>query len=210
MPELYGKVIGKVYHIKDGDGSNKETGETWIWRMWSFYIGDDKFTYFTSGKKPEPFEGMKVGYLTYKEEDSVSKKDGKTYTNRTIDKFEVSQESPEAPQTRADAPDSIGTHQAPIPTPKRDYHAENLGKCKFGFLKEAFVPWIKNEIKPLEGLAGLEEEAEQFATMSMRILTPKPMDTFKDATDMPDDAKALDLEDAQLPPLDSYEEDIPH
>jgi len=72
---------------------------------------------------------------------------------------------------------------------------DDFQKCKYGFLQQAFVPWVKNEITLSAGLKELEVNAEVFATMSMRILDrpapPEPIDTFKDA---------------DTPPLDAYDE----
>ena len=50
---LANKTIGKAYKGKTGQG------EYGPWIAWNFYIdGDDrKFSYFSGGKKPEPFEG---------------------------------------------------------------------------------------------------------------------------------------------------------
>jgi len=182
--EKYGQTVSKAYHVKDGVG-NDGKGKTWTWRMWNIYLegNDKKFLYFTSGKKPEPFAGMKIGYMKYSEKQEVSKKDGKTYTNYTIDELKVSEE----PVGLSEPPDTIIQNKPQ----GRDFHAESFGKCKFGFLQQAFVPWIKNELEGT-GIEALESMAEEFAEMSMRILQKpdisEPASTAFNTDEIPLDA----------------------
>ncbi len=185
--ELYGQTIGKVYHIKDGEG------EYGVWRMWSFYLDgvkDKRFTYFSGGKKPDPIEGMKIGYMKY-----TTKQDGE-YTNRTIDELKVSQESSE-PQL--DTPQDTSMHRQFPPAPSRDDTV--FGQCKYGFLKEAFVSYLRGKF-PVDYIDTIEETAEEFTVMAMRRLPPEPIDTFKDA---PDGESPFPDEEI---PLDSYERDV--
>jgi len=168
--ELYGQTISKVKHIKDGEGQNKK-GEHWTWKMWSFSLENNNqwFTYFTSGKKPEPFEGMKIGYLKYTE-----KQEGE-YLNRTVDEIKVAEDSPQAP---------VATKQAFTQKKDTDWDAIARGKCKFGFLQQAFVPYLKGELFKVEdedSLHLLEQNAELFADMCMR--------TLSDSTTAPQTAK---------------------
>jgi len=137
--ELYGQTVSKVFHVKDGTGSDGK-GKTWPWRMWSVYLGDNdkKFTYFTSGKKPEPFEGMKIGYLKYTEKQEVSKKDGITYNNYTIDELKVSEESVGLPKP----PDTIIQNKPQ----GRDFEREARGKCLFGFMNSGFTMLLEGNI----------------------------------------------------------------
>ena len=195
MAELYGQIITKIYHVKDGEGQYGK------WRMWSLYLKDNdkKFTYFSGGKKPEPFEGMKIGYLKYTEKQETSKKDGKVYNNYTIDDLKVSEDSPQ-PQTG---------QGVPTKPQGRDFHAENFGKCKFGFLQQAFVPFIKSEICLDSSFGELEKLAETFATMSMRILsnTPSASQTAKELEDTPENApEQEDPFQGDEVPLSAYEE----
>jgi len=82
----------------------------------------------------------------------------------------------------------------------RDFYAENFGKCKFGFLQQAFVPYIKDEVFNGADLLELEEIAEVFAMMSMRILDkPKVSSETKTGGTGIDD---------NMPPLDAYDEEI--
>ena len=187
MAELFGQTVSKTYFIKDGEGQYGK------WRMWSFYLegSDKKFTYFTSGNKPEPFEGMKIGYLKYTE-----KQDGK-YTNYTVDELKVSEE----PVQKSEPPSHVPESQQRTPTqpPKVDWDEIAFKKCKFGFLKEAFVPFIKGEILDNGNLHMLEQEAEIFATMSMRILD-------KDIPDISEPTStAFNTEEV---PLGAYYDDI--
>ena len=71
---LANKTIGKVYKGKTGEGQYGP------WVAWNFYVeGDDrKFSYFSGGKKPEPFEGAFIQMLKY---ETVTK--GK-YTNHNV------------------------------------------------------------------------------------------------------------------------------
>lgn len=202
--ELYGQTVSKVYHKKDGSSTDKE-GKSWDWRLWNIYFDgfDGSFTLFTSGKKPEPFEGMKVAYIKYKEETTVSEKDGKTYTNRTIDEFKLSEESPE-PSTQPVSTSFLAPSQPlPQPQPKKevDWDAIAFKKCKFGFLKEAFVPYIKGEISnfvssSMDDMIELEKMAEEFAKMCMRVISDSPT-----ATQEPSQAKDI-VGDAKEPNVD--------
>jgi len=198
--ELYGQIITKIYHVKDGTGRDKE-GKTWAYRIWNIYFEDNdkKFTYFTSGKKPEPFEGMKIGYLKYTEKQETSKKDGKVYTNYTIDELKVSEDSPQ-PQAG---------QRVQAKTQSTDWDAIARGKCKFGFLQQAFVPYLKGELfKDEEGkLPLLEEAAELFADLCMRWFpgaTTAPQ-TAKEEKDVPE--RASGGPDRDIPPIEAYEEE---
>lgn len=68
------KTITKVYKGKTGEGQYGP------WVAWNFNIeGDDrKFSYFSGGKKPEPFEGAFIAMMKY---ETVTK--GK-YTNHNV------------------------------------------------------------------------------------------------------------------------------
>jgi len=71
---------------------------------------------------------------------------------------------------------------------------DDFQKCKFGFLQQVFVPWIKKEIDNLEAL---EDHAELFATMSMRIL------------DKPDISEPANTAfNTEQPPIDVYYDEV--
>jgi len=76
----------------------------------------------------------------------------------------------------------------------------NFQKCKFGFLQQAFVPYLKKEFETgkVEFYeAELEKAAELFATMSMRIL------------DKPDISEPANTAfNTEQPPLDVYYDEV--
>jgi len=74
---------------------------------------------------------------------------------------------------------------------------DDFQKCKFGFLQQVFVPYVKNELGPTTILDTLEKEAELFATMSMRILN-KP--------DISEPANTAF--NTEQPPLDVYYDEV--
>lgn len=78
-----------------------------------------------------------------------------------------------------------------------DRDAVNFGKCKFGFLQRAFVPYLKDEVFNGADLLELEEIAEEFATMSMRILTAPEKPSQDKGIDWP----ASEEPDMDIPPI---------
>lgn len=77
--------ITKVYSASSGESEHGP------WQLYNLYLdkGDKKkFSYFHSGKKPIPVEGMQLEHVEYEIE--TTEKDGKTYENYKIKKLEVS------------------------------------------------------------------------------------------------------------------------
>ena len=89
MEDYLGNVtIGKVYKGKAGDG------EYGPWQAWNFYVeGDDrKFSYFSGGKKPEPFEGAFIKMAKF---ETVTKGQ---YTNHNIKEMALEDQNNEPQQ----------------------------------------------------------------------------------------------------------------
>ena len=89
MEDYLGNVtIGKVYKGKAGDG------EYGPWQAWNFYVeGDErKFSYFSGGKKPEPFEGAFIKMAKF---ETVTKGQ---YTNHNIKEMALEDQNNETQQ----------------------------------------------------------------------------------------------------------------
>lgn len=84
MTQLTNQVISKVERKKDGDG------EYGPWVLYNFWLenNDKRFSYFQSGQKPVPVQGMKIGHIEYKE-----KVNGK-YTNYEVSTLSVVEGAP--------------------------------------------------------------------------------------------------------------------
>lgn len=86
---------------------------------------------------------------------------------------------------------------------------DDFQSCKFGFLQQAFVPWAKGEVytsNPKTSIIRLELDAENFAVMSMRMLsgaTTAPQ-TAKESKGVPEPAS--EEPDRDIPPISAYEE----
>jgi len=185
MEVIVNAIITKVYEGASG------TSQHGAWQIFNFYVKDrkEKFSCF-GNEKFTPKEGMVLKLLKYE-----IKTKGE-YTNYNV-KEAITEDSPQ-PQA--------GVQAKPQ---GRDFYAENFGKCKFGFLQQAFVPWAKGEIyasDPKASINMIEQDAEHFAVMSMRMLsraTTAPQ-TAKETKDVP--ARASEEPDRDIPPISAYEE----
>ena len=116
MEDYLGNVtIGKVYEGKSGEG---EYGK---WKAWNFYVeGDERrFSYFSGGKKPEPFEGA---FIKMAKLETVVK--GK-YTNHNIKEMALESQNNEPRQDPPDDYEPPGepakeTQYVPLPKQKKD------------------------------------------------------------------------------------------
>lgn len=92
MEHLLDATITKAYKAKKKDGSFVEgEGEYGAWRLYNFYTdktGDRKFSFMWGGKKPIPYEGLKIKHLEYE-----IKIDGE-HTNSNVEKIEVDPDTP--------------------------------------------------------------------------------------------------------------------
>jgi len=107
MEEYLGNVtIGKVYKGKSGDGKHGP------WQAWNFHIdGDDrKFSYFSGGKKPEPYEGAFIKMAKFETETKGQ------YRNHNIKELALDGQNSEPSQEPQGGPP--GDYQPPGETPE--------------------------------------------------------------------------------------------
>jgi len=95
MPNATNVTIRKVFKGKSGEGQYGS------WTAWDVYFdgSDNKYSYFSGGKKPVPVVGQKIAFMEF---EAVTKGQ---YTNRTIKKMVFGQTPPEKPQ---EAPQTNG------------------------------------------------------------------------------------------------------
>ena len=87
-------TITKVYEGKSGEG------EYGPWTAWNFYVdkSDNKFSYFSGGKKPKPEEGMKLELLRF---ETVINGE---YTNHNVKEMFIDASTPNTPQKPTQKP----------------------------------------------------------------------------------------------------------
>ena len=92
MPNATNVIIRKVFKGKSGEGQYGP------WQAYDVYFegSENKYSYFGGGKKPVPVVGQKIAFMKF--EAKTTKKDGKTYTNRTIKEMVLDQTPAEKPQ----------------------------------------------------------------------------------------------------------------
>jgi len=88
MPNATNVTIRKVFKGKSGEGQYGS------WIAWDVYFdgSDNKYRYFSDGKKPVPVVGQKIAFMEFE----VVKKG--QYINRTIKKMVLGQTPTEKPQ----------------------------------------------------------------------------------------------------------------
>ena len=88
MPNATNVTIRKVFKGKSGEGQYGS------WTAWDVYFdgSDNKYSYFSGGKKPVPVVGQKIAFMEF---EAVTKGQ---YTNRTIKKMVLGQTPTEKPQ----------------------------------------------------------------------------------------------------------------
>ena len=81
MSQATNVTVEKVFKGASGEGQYGP------WQAWDVYFegSENKYSYFSGGKKPEPFRGQKVAFVKF--EVKEVEKDGKTYTNRKISEW---------------------------------------------------------------------------------------------------------------------------
>jgi len=107
MSNVTNVTIKKVYKGKSGEG------QFGPWQAWDVYFegSDNKYSYFSGGKRPVPVVGQKIAFMEF--EATTTQKDGKTYTNRNIKQMVLG--APESPPEKSqDAPQSTNGNKAYI------------------------------------------------------------------------------------------------
>jgi len=148
MEDYLGNVtIGKVYEGKSGEG---EYGK---WKAWNFYVeGDERrFSYFSGGKKPEPFEGA---FIKMAKLETVVK--GK-YTNHNIKEMALESQNNEPRQDPPDDYEPPGEQRRVV---KDSLTPQNNEKISFyvSYAKDLQVAMITMGGIPEITLQGLADE----------------------------------------------------
>ena len=114
MGQATNVTISKLFKGKSGKGDYGP------WQAWDVYFegSENKYSYFSGGKKPEPVKGMKVAFMEF----DVKQKG--EYTNRTITKMVIS---------AASAPASVG----PASAPEQKQAYIDHGKCVISLMTMA-------------------------------------------------------------------------
>jgi len=88
MPNATNVTIRKVFKGKSGEGQYGS------WTAWDVYFdgSDNKYSYFSGGKKPVPVVGQKIAFMEF---EAVTKGQ---YTNRTIKKMVINETPTETTQ----------------------------------------------------------------------------------------------------------------
>lgn len=120
---LTNKVIGKCYEGKSGEG------EFGPWVAWNFHVEGDnrKFSYFSGGKKPRPFEGAFIQMAKY---ETVKKGQ---YTNHNIKELALGTQNYDPRQEPDGGPpdDYLPPGETPVKTPVKTTISRNDEKLSF-------------------------------------------------------------------------------
>jgi hypothetical protein len=201
MDVITNTEITKVYEGPSGEGQYGP------WQIFNFYVKDHKEKFSVFGKDEfVPMPGIKLKLLKY--EIKHSEKDGKKYTNYDVKEViledEQSEPTSQPAQTQPQAQKSPQKQEV-------DWDAIAFKKCKYGFLQQAFVPWINDGLNKTTAIM-LERYAEEFAGMCMRVLpratkAPEKPKEPEGKTQSP--ANIEDPYQGDAPPISSYEGEPP-